>query len=80
MTSKELWEYVKTSGIEWSCHASDLYIPVNDDTRKLICRYDFKCNVTSFFSHTDKKRWYDIPFAYHPFWERVERIVEGTRD
>ena len=80
MTKNELWEHIKTHGIEHGCHASDLYIPVNDETRALIKAYDFKCNVTMFVSNTDKKLWYDIPFAYQPFWERVDRIVAGTRD
>jgi len=75
LTSYELWEKVLACGIEYNCHASDLYLPVNDQTIKLISEYQFKQNVTRFRSNLDKTFWYDIPFAYYPFWERVEKIV-----
>ena len=71
--SNELWEQVKGLGIEHSNHASDLYIPVNEVTKKLIAEYEFKKNVTRFINNIDGKPWYDVPFAYGPFWENVAK-------
>jgi hypothetical protein len=73
LTSNELWEKVKELGIEHSNHASDLYIPVTEHTRNLVLEYEFKKNVTTFVNQIDRKRWFDIPFAYGPFWENVAK-------
>ena len=64
-----LYEKVVAAGIKHSNHASDLYIPVNEDTTKLIAEYEYKCNVTKFVSQIDGKVWFDVPFAFIPWWE-----------
>jgi len=71
MTSGEFYEAVKAKGVEIDHHESDLYIPVNDTTRALVKEYDCTGNVTTFVSNVDGKLWYDIPFAYQPFWDDV---------
>lgn len=63
------YDQVKAAGIAYDHHETDLYVPVNDDTRKLVEAYRFKSNVTQFTSQIDGKRWFDIPFAYLPAWE-----------
>lgn len=68
-----IWEQVETQGIEYGNHASDLYIPVNDQTRALVAAYEFKSNVTMFTSNVDGQLWYDIPFAYLPYWEAKQK-------
>lgn len=70
MNGEKLWNKVVELGIEHDSHESDLYIPVNEQTVALIAEYEYKSNVTTFISQIDKKRWYDIPFAYIPFWEK----------
>lgn len=77
LTSRELWEKVK--GMEHSNHYSDLYIPINAETIPLIREYEFRCNVTRFTNNIDRKPWYDIPFAYMPYWEMVSAKVEKAR-
>lgn len=64
-----LFEQVESSGIEYSNHESDLYIPVNEQTRALLASYYFRSNVTIFRNNKDGKPWYDVPFAYTPWWE-----------
>jgi len=32
--------------------------------------------VTRFTNNIDGKPWYDVPFAYMPFWDRVSAIVD----
>lgn len=38
----------------------------------IIAIYEFRGIVETFISQIDKTLWYDIPFAYDPFWEKVE--------
>jgi hypothetical protein len=64
-----IFETVKKKGIPFSNHSSDLYIPVTPETRELISQYKFQQNVTTFWNEVDGGRWYDIPFAYDPWWE-----------
>lgn len=68
-----IYEEMKAAGVEIGHHESDLYVPVNDITRKIVREYKYRANVTIFTCQIDKKPWYDIPFAYLPFWERGKR-------
>lgn len=48
---------------------SDLYLKVNSISKKLIQEYNFKKNVETFVDEIDHELWYDIPFAYLPFYK-----------
>jgi len=63
-----IWTEVKARGIPYDNHESDLYIPVNDETRKLLRGSGIK--YSAFYSSKDHTLWYDIPFAYEPWWEK----------
>jgi hypothetical protein len=67
--SDNIYTQVVALGIEHSNHESDLYIPVNEQTRELVKNYKFASNVTTFKSNIDGKPWYDIPFAFTPYWD-----------
>lgn len=55
-------------------HESDLYLMVTKESRKLVNDYEFKFNVTTFVSAiAPHVLWYDIPFAYTPYWENLRR-------
>lgn len=58
---------------EISNHESDLYLKKTEISSKLIEEYEFKASVREFYSNIDHQLWYDIPFAYDPFWEKIER-------
>lgn len=47
---------------------SDLYCPVNEVTRALLKQHDKK--ATAFKSKIDQKLWFEVPFAYDPYWEK----------
>jgi len=51
-------------------HESDLYLKVSDVSNILVSEYAFKQNVKKFTSNIDGKLWFDIPFAYDPFWDK----------
>jgi len=64
-----IYNQIVSAGIEHSHHESDLYVPVNEQTHAIVKAYRFASNVTTFVSNIDGKLWYDIPFAYLPYWE-----------
>lgn len=70
-TVTDIYKEVKRLGIETDNHCSDLYMPVNEISKKVIENYAYKSNVTTFISQLDGKPWYDIPFAYDPYFGEV---------
>ena len=58
-------------GCEIKSHESDLYLKKDEVSDKLVREYPFKNNVTTFTSQVDHQIWYNIPFAYDPYWEKV---------
>lgn len=70
---ESIYSQVVAAGIEHANHESDLYIPVTDQTRTILATWEFKENVTTFRNNIDSKLWYDLPFAYLPFWELRQR-------
>ena len=54
-------------------HYSDLYVRITNETSKIIEKYGFKNNVTRFRSNLTGQMWYDIPFAFDPYWEKRTR-------
>lgn len=77
---KSIYELAMMAGCELSHHQSDLYLKKTDETQKLVDNYEFKNIVTTFKSLIDHTPWFDIPFAYDPFWERgvTYRIFNAT--
>ena len=73
MTSADLYRHAVEQGLDRDSHASDLYLRVTPKAQALIMAYKFRSNVTTFKSQIDGSIWYDIPFAYQPFWERAMR-------
>jgi hypothetical protein len=79
-----IYEEAKKLGVEMDHHQSDLYIPVTPETRELVCRYKSRANVTTFKNQLTKNKffhelWYDIPFAYSPFWDKVQKESERRK-
>ena len=73
---KTLFQQANDAGIEHDSHCSDLYLPVTDETKAMIADYEFKGNVTIFTSEIDGTLWYDIPFAFDPFWAKCDECVK----
>lgn len=72
-----MYKELKARKQEIDHHCSDLYTPVNEVTKKLIENYEFKENVRTFINANDKKEWFDIPFAYNPYWENKEKELNN---
>jgi hypothetical protein len=58
------------AGVPIDSHESDLYVPVNETTRAIVDGYQFHASVQTFRHATTGAMWFDIPFAYTPFWEK----------
>lgn len=65
-----IYEKMLKTGCEIDSHESDLYVPLTPETAAIVKEYEHKGNVTTFIHQTQKTRWYDIPFAYAPFWDK----------
>jgi hypothetical protein len=70
MEHESIFAAVKAAGIQYDNHESDLYIPVTPETTALVAKYDTNKTATRFTSQIDGKPWYDVPFAYLPWWEK----------
>ncbi len=84
MTNKEasisisIYELLLKAGIPLDHHESDLYVMVTPESTAIISNYEFKSNVRTFTSKLDKKAWYDIPFAFMPYWESKSPKISLT--
>lgn len=65
-----IYKRLLKAGIPLDNHESDLYAKVTEESERIIKTYEFKENVTRFTSNIDGQRWFDIPFAFDPFWEK----------
>lgn len=66
-----LYEELKAAGILLDHHESDLYFPVNAQTKEILARYPLsKSNSSVFKSETNGQQTFDVPFAYVPAWEK----------
>ncbi len=64
-------ETMKNLGVEISSHYSDLYVPVTEETRTALKNAKPKPYFGTFRSNIDGKMWFDISFAFDPYWEKV---------
>lgn len=59
------------AGIPAHGRYSDLYIPVTEVTREMVARYVAAggAKPETFINQVEGGLWYDLPFAYSPYWE-----------
>lgn len=69
-----IYQDLITAGCKVDHHESDLYVEVTPLSRMLIANYRFKDNVTRFCDVGDGKQWFDIPFAFDPFYDKYEGL------
>ena len=77
MANESLYKRLTNAGIKTENHYSDLYFPVTEESKKILDEYrkDNNLNgmgmVTTFTNQVEGGRWYDVPFAYDPYWENL---------
>lgn len=64
---------------EMSHHGSDLYCKITPKSEKLVKQYIFVENVTTFSDSVTHEPWYNIPFAYEPYWTK-RGMIRKTSD
>lgn len=74
----DLYTQCVAAGIPTANHYSDLYIPVNEVTRKLVAEYAAAggTQATMFHNQVEGGTWYDVPFAYSPYWEEKQNKAQ----
>lgn len=73
-----IYQAIKAAGIETDNWCSDLYFPETKESMEILRKYPLHLkNSTKFSSAIDGTRWIDVPFAFDPEWERMERMVES---
>jgi hypothetical protein len=76
MSEKTIHMKAIEAGVEVDHHSLDLYLPVNDITRKLVAEYKHPMSVTTFTCQITGQRMFEVPFAFDGFWTDAEKQVE----
>lgn len=75
ITPGEVWE-IASANMEpehIDHHETDLYLMIDDVSRVIVGALDKdnRALLNTFTSWIDETRWYELPFCYIPFWERL---------
>ena len=72
----DLYNDLIVAKIKVDSHASDLYFPVTIESTQILEKYPIHLkNSKTFRSAFDHSLWYDIPFAYTPFWDEYYKNI-----
>jgi hypothetical protein len=64
-----LYSDLTNANIQTDNHESDLYFPVTEETKEILNKFPLQeSNATIFKCAIDGKLWFDVPFAYDPYW------------
>jgi len=65
-----IYQRLKEAGIPISNHCSDLYCKVTRESTRILSQYEYNSMVRPFRNNNDGAIWYDIPFAFDPYWQQ----------
>jgi len=73
-----LYQELIAAGCQIDNHESDLYVKVTPESCAILKSWLLRLGYTdrrgagvkTFRSRVDGELWFDVPFAYRPFWER----------
>jgi hypothetical protein len=68
--ARTLYDEAATLGLPMDNHESDLYLRCSPEADALVRRYDVNKTARRFVSQTDGAPWWDVPFAFLPWWRR----------
>lgn len=68
-----IYEQLKAAGVPLNSHESDLYAKVTPESKAIVEKWEHFQNASQFTSQIDGQRWYDLPFAYDPFWKAKQK-------
>lgn len=79
MTTHDIYSIVIAENIPHASHYSDLYIPVTPRTTQIVHDHAKALKtkglgmVKTFKNQVEGGLWYDIPFAYTPYWDAKQK-------
>ena len=66
---KSLYKQLKAAGLKMGNHESDLHVEATAESLRIIARCEFDTTTKKFTNQLDGRTWYEVPFAYEPWWE-----------
>jgi len=63
-----IYQELKAAGVPLDSHESDLYAKVTPESRTILSRYKHKGNLSTFLNQVEGNLWYEIPFAFDPWY------------
>lgn len=69
--NRSIHQQLLGAGVELDSHESDLYAKVGPESTRIIEESGHSSSM--FQSEVDGQMWYDLPFAYDPFWRAKQR-------
>ena len=71
---KTIYQKMVELGVEMDHYESDLYVVCTKETTELLKDlYDRENYITLYRSEKDRRLWYEIPFAYDPWWDERKK-------
>lgn len=64
--NRSIHQQLLAAGVELDSHESDLYAKVTPESTRIVEESDHSSSM--FRSEVDGKMWFDLPFAYEPYW------------
>lgn len=82
---KTLYYRLKEAGCETDSHQSDLYVIDDDTSRSIIEAYEAEedaipLSKKMFKDNREGRVWFELPFAFTPYWERVKKADKDYVD
>ena len=67
MNTHSIFKAIVAANVPRDHHESDLYVKATLEARAILAQYEH--SFTSFRNQIDGSLWFDIPFAFDPWWE-----------
>ena len=68
---RDVYAALVAAGCQIDNHESDLYVKADETSRRIIRESGWYCS--SFRNQIDGTTWFDLPFAFAPFWNKRQR-------
>jgi hypothetical protein len=72
-----IYQELIAAGIPIANHESDLYAKVTPESKAILGKYEHKGNLSTFLNQVEGGLWYEIPFAFDPFWRSHQASRDG---
>lgn len=69
----ELYDELRAAGCQLDNHESDLYVRASPEAFEIVRR---SRRPNSTFRDREGTLWIDVPFAWAPFWRRIQERAE----